>query len=134
MIVNRLAHRSPIQFSCSQLAQRKLVDPRPPPITGKKADVLHQHSRLLTRNFERPAKRVDNGAHPFERPGHRGIVEQLGRLDIHDHRAAVGEQQIVRNVTTYLSTDWRLHHERLRHNVIHRRIEVRHQQPRQFET
>ena len=69
-----------------------------------------------------------------KRLGHRGIVEQLGRLDIHDHRAAVGEQQIVRNVTTYLSTDWRLHHERLRHNVIHRRIEVCHQQPRQFET
>ena len=62
------------------------------------------------------------------------IVEQIGRLFIHDHRTVLGEPQIVRNLTMNLPAQLRLHHEWLRHNVIHSRFDVRKQQPRQFET
>ena len=132
--MDRLTHRSPIQLPRSHLAEHGIVDPRTPPIAGKKADILHYYPRLLIRDFERPAQRFHNDAHPFERLGHRGIVELARRFYIHDHQAVVGKQQIVRNVTTNLPAKIHVQHERLRHNVIHRLIKVRQQQARQFET
>ena len=39
-----------------------------------------QDPRLLTRDFERPVQRFHYDAHPFERLGHRRIVEQARRL------------------------------------------------------
>jgi len=56
-----------------------------------------QYPRPLTRDFERPAHRFHNAAHPFERLGHRRIVEQAGWFHIHDHRAVFRQQQIVGN-------------------------------------
>ena len=131
--VQHLAHRRPVQLLHSQVAQSGFVDPRTPPKTGKEANILHHHSWLLTGDFKGPAQRFHNVAHPSERLSDDRIIEQVGRFDIDHHGAIFGEQQIVGNVPTDPPTQWRAHHERLRNNMIHSAIEVRHQQPRQLQ-
>ena len=62
-----------------------------------------------------------------------GSSSKSAGLNIDHHGATFGQQQIVGNVPTDPPTQCRAQHERLRNNMIHSAIEVRHQQPRQLQ-
>ena len=57
----------------------------------------------------------------------------FGADDVDHHRAAVGVEQVVRNVAAELTVHLGTQREWLGHNAMHRRIEIGQQQVRQLQ-
>jgi hypothetical protein len=54
---------------------------------------------LLAGDFESPPPGLDFVLHPCERLGNLGVVDLIAGPHIHQHRARIGEEQVVLDVT-----------------------------------